>query len=96
MNETLKRQEGGNHYKGMAIQPVEFIVANAIPYREANAIKYICRHSKKNGKQDILKAIHYLEMILADYEDNEELVKEAWEGSIQLDRPIEAVSFFFR
>jgi len=32
-------------------------------FAEANAIKYICRHSKKGGIQDIDKAIHYLEMV---------------------------------
>lgn len=55
------------HYS-MEIQPVEFITKNNIPFREGNAIKYICRHSKKNKQEDIKKAIHYLEMILKDYE----------------------------
>lgn len=62
------KQVGGNHYAKMKIQPVVFIVENDIPYREANAIKYICRHKNKNGRQDIEKAIHYLEMILEDYD----------------------------
>ena len=31
---------------------------------EGNIIKYICRHPKKGRKEDILKAIHYCEMIL--------------------------------
>lgn len=59
------KQIGGEHYQ-LPIQPVEFIVRNDIPYREGNAIKYIVRHKKKNGAEDILKAIHYLEMILED------------------------------
>ena len=58
------------HYK-MPIQPVKFIVANDIPFREGNVIKYISRHKKKNGKEDILKAIDYCNMILKDYEDYE-------------------------
>ena len=61
---ALETQVAGDHYKGMAIQPVEFIHANHIPYCEANAIKYICRHRKKNGEQDIRKAIHYLELLI--------------------------------
>ena len=65
----LDRQVGGNHYRDMAIQPVQFIVANNIPYREANVIKYVCRHASKNGKQDLLKARHYIDMLIADYED---------------------------
>jgi hypothetical protein len=61
--DALSRQVGGGHYKELAIQPVEFIVANNIPFCEASAIKYICRHGLKGGKQDIDKAIHFLELL---------------------------------
>ena len=53
----------------MKIQPIEFIVGNNLPYREANVIKYTCRHKNKNGVEDLKKAIHYLEMIIEDYEN---------------------------
>lgn len=61
--DPFDKQIGGSHYKNMSIQPVEFITKNNIPYLEANVIKYVCRHTKKNGVQDIEKAIHYLELI---------------------------------
>lgn len=65
---ALGKQEGGDHYKKIPIQPVEYIVANDIAYREGNVIKYVTRHHTKNGAVDIKKAIHYLEMILeTDY-----------------------------
>ena len=67
MEEAKQRQVGGEHYK-LAIQPIDFIVANNIPFREANVIKYVVRHREKNGKQDIEKAIHYLQMLLEDYD----------------------------
>lgn len=57
------KQVGGDHYRNLAIQPIEFIVKNKIDFCEANAIKYICRHEHKNGLQDIDKAIHYLELL---------------------------------
>jgi hypothetical protein len=60
---ALDNQEGGSHYKDMAIQPVTFIVKNNIPFLEGNVIKYVCRHANKNGAQDIDKAIHYLQLI---------------------------------
>lgn len=63
------KQVGGTHYQSYAIEPIEFIVANDVPYREANVIKYVVRHKDKNGAEDIKKAIHYLEMILEDYKD---------------------------
>ena len=66
---ALDRQVGGRHYKDMKIQPIEYIVGNNIPYREANAIKYISRHRFKAGAEDIKKAIHYLEMILEEYNE---------------------------
>jgi len=68
MGESLK--ECPKHYE-MDIQPVEFIVRNGIPYREGNVIKYICRHATKGGAKDIMKAIHYCEMILDDYRRKE-------------------------
>jgi hypothetical protein len=61
---ALDTQVGGDHYKQMKIQPVEFICETNIPYCEANVIKYISRHKSKNGAQDVRKAIHYCEMIL--------------------------------
>ena len=66
---SLEEQVGGKHYKDMKIQPAEFINENKWLFAEGNAIKYICRHSKKGGIQDIEKAIHYLEMVKErDYE----------------------------
>lgn len=66
------KQMGGTHYKTMVIQPSEYIVANNIGWFEGNAIKYISRHKQKGERQDILKAIHYLELLLEDqYGDKE-------------------------
>ena len=59
-----KEQIGGSHYKDFAIQPAEFIHKNRIPFLEGNAIKYLCRHSAKNGREDLLKARHYIDMLL--------------------------------
>jgi hypothetical protein len=60
----LKTQEGGTHYKGMSIQPAEFIHANNIPYLEANVIKYLCRHREKGGIDDLRKAQHYIDLLI--------------------------------
>jgi len=65
--DAKSRQVDGNHYQ-LPIQPIDFIVKNNIPFREANVIKYIVRHQNKNGKKDIEKAMHYLQMILEDYD----------------------------
>ena len=63
-DDPYDKQIAGDHYMTMEIQPAEFINKNKILFAEGNAIKYICRHSSKGKKADILKAIHYLEMII--------------------------------
>lgn len=61
---ALAAQVGGTHYKGFAIQPVEFIYANSIPFIEACAIKYLCRWRDKGGIADLEKARHYIDMLI--------------------------------
>ncbi len=61
---ALERQEGGNHYKDMAIQPVEFIHRNGIGFIEGCAIKYLCRWRVKGGVEDLKKARHFLDLLI--------------------------------
>lgn len=61
---ALDKQEGGGHYKGLKIQPIEYIHANGLSYFQGNVVKYVSRYKDKNGEEDIKKAIHYLELIL--------------------------------
>ena len=71
-SKVYSKQIGGSHYKDMAIQPSEFINKNKLQFAEGNAIKYICRHAYKGGKEDLKKAIHYIEMIIErDYSKTE-------------------------
>ena len=61
---ALDKQEGGNHYKDNAIQPIVYIHANGLGFCEGNVVKYITRHKEKNGAEDIRKVIHYCELLL--------------------------------
>lgn len=61
---ALAVQEGGNHYKDMAIQPAEYIHANALGYFEGNVVKYVSRWRKKNGIEDLKKARHYVDLLI--------------------------------
>lgn len=56
-------QVGGEHYQ-QAIQPVEYIHANGLPFIEGNVVKYISRHKRKGGAQDVEKAMSYCAMLL--------------------------------
>ena len=63
------KQIGGKHYLKHKIQPSKFVIENKLLYPEGNVIKYILRHQYKGGKQDLLKAQHFIEMIIErDYE----------------------------
>ena len=59
-----EKQVGGDHYKKLAIQPMEFCQRNGLNYCESSVIRYVTRHREKNGRQDIEKAIHYLQLLL--------------------------------
>jgi len=61
---AMDKQMGGTHYKNLAIQPTDFIYQNNIPFIEGNIIKYIVRHRSKNGLQDLIKAKHYIDILI--------------------------------
>lgn len=56
-----------SYYNDQEITPFDYIKANKLDFFEGNVIKYVTRHRKKNGKEDIQKAITYLEELLKDY-----------------------------
>ena len=57
-------QVGGNHYKDLKIQPIEYIQANDLSYCEANVVKYVTRWRGKNGIEDLRKAKHYIDLLI--------------------------------
>lgn len=58
------RQEGGNHYKTLAIQPWDYIIQNNLGFLEGNVIKYVTRWKEKEGLQDLQKARHFLDKLI--------------------------------
>ena len=63
MNNPLDKQVGGDYYKH-GIQPVEYAHSNGLGFCEGCVIKYVTRHRQKNGKEDLLKAIHFIELLI--------------------------------
>jgi hypothetical protein len=61
---ALSVQEGGDHYKKMPIQPVEYIHANGLGFIEGAVIKYVSRWKSKNGVADLKKARHFLDLLI--------------------------------
>ena len=66
------QQVGGDHYRDMAIQPVEFIFHNGLGYLEGRAISYLARWRSKNGLEDLQKAKHMIELLIEMESDNPE------------------------
>lgn len=62
------KQVGGNHYEKCSLQPWEVIRRNGLNFWEGNVVKYLLRHQDKNGKEDLLKAQHYLTYLVENYE----------------------------
>jgi len=56
------------------IQPVEFILRNRLGFCEGNIIKYVTRWQMKNGREDLLKARHYIDILI------EELDRDSFEA----------------
>lgn len=65
IDSVFDKQVGGSHYKNLAIQPTEFILANKLDFAAGNAVKYICRYPLKGTPlQDLEKAKHYIEILI--------------------------------
>lgn len=60
--DALKVQTGGNHYSKLKIQPMEFSMANNWDACAHTILKYVTRHQDKNGRQDLEKARHCVDM----------------------------------
>jgi hypothetical protein len=61
----LNMQVGGEHYKTMAIQPVQFITENNLGFLEGCIIKRISRWRSKDGLKDLLKIKHEVDLLIA-------------------------------
>ena len=58
-------QEGGSHYQDDSGVPqvAEWCMRKNLGFAEGNIVKYVARHDKKNGIEDIKKAMQYLKFI---------------------------------
>lgn len=58
-----------DHYD-YEIQPVTFIMRNQLGFCEGNVIKYISRWRLKNGRDDLLKARHYIDILIEELDND--------------------------
>ena len=55
-----------DHYGNSGIDVISFCQANNLDFMQGNVIKYITRYRKKNGLEDVRKAVEYINRILAN------------------------------
>jgi hypothetical protein len=60
-------QHGGDHYKSMGIQPIDYAEENKLTATEFSVVKYVTRHRHKAGMVDLKKAFHFLQMLAKRY-----------------------------
>lgn len=59
MNKANTTQVGGDHYRS-GYQHWDLVIQHGVPWPQACAVKYLTRWRKKNGRQDLEKAEHYV------------------------------------
>ncbi len=72
---AIDRQEGGDHYKALDVQPWDVIdtwpLEQRIGFYRGNALKYVMRMGAKDEEAtEIAKAMHYLEKLMEVLEDD--------------------------
>lgn len=63
-NSAMQQQVGGDHYKKLAIQPMEYAFKNHLDPLQFSVVKYVTRFRDKAGKQDLDKAKHCVDMLI--------------------------------
>jgi hypothetical protein len=64
MTKPSEQQVGGNHYKTKGIQPIHYAHANQLNACQFSVVKYITRYADKDGLKDLLKAKHFIDLLI--------------------------------
>jgi hypothetical protein len=62
------KQVAGTHYQ-RGIQPWDIISEWGLGFWRGNVLKYLLRAPFKAGKEDLMKARHYLDYLIENYDD---------------------------
>lgn len=65
LDNPLDYQVGGDHYRRLTMQPIEFSAINGLNCFDFSILRYVTRHRTKTGAQDIQKAIQYVDLRVA-------------------------------
>jgi hypothetical protein len=59
-------QIAGSHYQKLTIQPIDYILANKLPFAEGCIVKYISRWRDKGGVDDLRKIKQFCEFLIEE------------------------------
>ena len=65
-----------DHYGSSGIDVIDFCQANNLDFMQGNVIKYVFRYKNKNGLEDLEKAKEYIDRMIENLLDEEELENE--------------------
>ena len=65
-----------DHYGCSEIDVIDFCQANNLDFMQGNVIKYVFRYKNKNGLEDLEKAKEYIDRMIENLLDGEELANE--------------------
>ena len=64
------------HYGNSGIDVIDFCQTNNLDFMQGNVIKYVFRYKNKNGLEDLEKAKEYIDRMIENLLDEEELENE--------------------
>ena len=75
-NVSTRPQVGGSHYSDFPVQPIDLIGSYHLDFFEGSVIKYVARANERGDRlNDLLKARHYLNILIARAQGDEDWVK---------------------
>ena len=76
MKSTSKDNIKPDHYGDSEIDVISFCQANNLDFMQGNVIKYVFRYKNKNGLEDLEKAREYIDRMIENLSNGEELDNE--------------------
>ena len=73
MKFTSKNNIKPNHYGDSEIDVIKFCQVNNLDFMQGNVIKYVFRYKNKNGLEDLEKAKEYIDRMIENLLDGEEI-----------------------
>lgn len=61
---AMDTQVGGDHYKKLKVQPMQYSMENGLDACQHTIVRYVTRFRDKGGIEDLLKARHTIDMLI--------------------------------